>query len=200
MALVKKLAGGKSQIGQDSFVLHILDYKKNGFYLEIGSAHPIEISNTYILENSYAWKGVSVELDPELYNLFISERKQMCLNQDATKIQYAQMLSRFKFPKIIDYLSIDIDPPRQSMQALLKVLKSGYEFSIITFEHDLYLKKRNLYYKYFARLVLKQKGYKLLVSNVANVKGKPQEDWYVRRGTKVLDNFPKNVPFSEFIQ
>lgn len=35
---------------QDEFVLTVLNNKKNGYFLEIGSYDPIIINNTYILE------------------------------------------------------------------------------------------------------------------------------------------------------
>lgn len=38
------------QAEQDKFVLNILKNKKKGFFLEIGSNHPIKINNSYILE------------------------------------------------------------------------------------------------------------------------------------------------------
>ena len=36
-----------SQACQDKFILNVLKEKKNGFFLEIGSNHPININNTY---------------------------------------------------------------------------------------------------------------------------------------------------------
>ncbi len=50
-----------SQAGQDKFVLEALKYKKNGYFLEIGSNKAIYFNNTYILEKSYEWKGIMVE-------------------------------------------------------------------------------------------------------------------------------------------
>ena len=54
-----------SQAHQDEFVLKILNYKKNGYFLEIGSCHPILVSNSYILENGYNWDGLMVELEQQ---------------------------------------------------------------------------------------------------------------------------------------
>ena len=34
------------QSNQDEFVIKLLNYKKNGYFLEIGSNHPININNT----------------------------------------------------------------------------------------------------------------------------------------------------------
>ena len=42
-----------SQTGQDLFVLSVLNHKRNGTFLEIGSNHPITVNNTFLLENEY---------------------------------------------------------------------------------------------------------------------------------------------------
>ena len=55
-----KLKNNFSQANQDLFVLEMLDYKKNGSYLEIGANEPISISNTYLLENEFGWKRYGI--------------------------------------------------------------------------------------------------------------------------------------------
>ena len=50
-----------SQACQDIFVLKLTKNKKNGFFVEIGGSQPIELSNTYLLEKKYFWKGFIVE-------------------------------------------------------------------------------------------------------------------------------------------
>jgi len=52
-----------SQAGQESFVLEVVDRKRMGFYLEIGGYHSRELSNTFLLESRYGWKGVSLEIN-----------------------------------------------------------------------------------------------------------------------------------------
>jgi len=48
----------KSQIFQDIFVLYLTELKKNGFFLEIGAGDGLNISNTYVLEKDFNWKGI----------------------------------------------------------------------------------------------------------------------------------------------
>ena len=42
----------ESQIFQDLFVINELDFKENGFFVEIGAADGKYLSNTYLLENA----------------------------------------------------------------------------------------------------------------------------------------------------
>ena len=58
------------QAEQDKFVLNVLQGKKNGYFLEIGSYDPIEINNSYLLETKYDWKGIMVEIDSKFLSLY----------------------------------------------------------------------------------------------------------------------------------
>ena len=73
-----------SQAYQDLVALTMTRGKKNGKYVEIGANHPSELNNTILLETSFDWKGVSVEIDGNLANLFNKERQQPCFTADAT--------------------------------------------------------------------------------------------------------------------
>ena len=59
--LFKLISNSKSQIFQDLFVLNELNFKKKGFFIEIGAANGIDLSNTYLLENKFDWDGIVVE-------------------------------------------------------------------------------------------------------------------------------------------
>ena len=53
----------KSQIFQDLVCLHLLNYKKNGIFVEIGGGNGVDLSNTHLLEKKYNWKGIICEPD-----------------------------------------------------------------------------------------------------------------------------------------
>ena len=56
------------QAEQDKFVLNMLKNKKKGFFLEIGSNHPVNINNSYILEKNYEWTGIMIEYSDKWLN------------------------------------------------------------------------------------------------------------------------------------
>jgi len=51
-----------SQIKQDIWVLEKTNFKRNGYYIDIGCADGEIISNTYILDKSYGWSGLCIDL------------------------------------------------------------------------------------------------------------------------------------------
>lgn len=51
----------KSQFGQDIFVLQQSNFKKNGFFVEFGATDGVSISNTYVLEKDFGWRGILAE-------------------------------------------------------------------------------------------------------------------------------------------
>jgi hypothetical protein len=69
-----------SQCGQDLYVLEKLNYKKNGFFVELGASDGIQLSNTYILEKDLNWTGILIEPSSE-FNDLIKNRKSICFNE-----------------------------------------------------------------------------------------------------------------------
>jgi FkbM family methyltransferase len=51
----------KSQLQQDLFVLLSLKFKRGGFFVEFGATDGLSISNTYMLEKNFDWKGILAE-------------------------------------------------------------------------------------------------------------------------------------------
>lgn len=168
-----------SESYQDMFVLSMLDGLSNGTYLEIGSCRPFYGNNTALLETKFNWRGISLDIDLDFVKQFKEERKNLCLKDDATSIDWKFYLETSKFNKIIDYLQVDCDPPDTSYKALLNIPFDEYTFKVITFEHDHYT-DRYSDVRDKSRELLKSKGYTLIVNDVSPDQGRPYEDWWVK--------------------
>jgi FkbM family methyltransferase len=58
------LEGQTSQLGQDAWVLWMLQGKRNGFFVEFGACDGIISSNTKLLERGFNWTGILAEPIP----------------------------------------------------------------------------------------------------------------------------------------
>ena len=71
-----------SQIGQDLRVVEFYNNKEDGFFIEIGASNGIYLSNTYLLETEYKWKGICCEPIPDRFEeLVINRPNSVCYNQ-----------------------------------------------------------------------------------------------------------------------
>jgi len=139
-----------SQQGQDYWVINeVFHRKRNGYFVEIGSADGVRINNTYLLEKHYGWTGLCIEPNPEYFKILEKTRDTICLNvcvdevygrvefflgelhggiveshsynlapkREAIEDQLitieafplADLLKKNNAPKVIDYLSIDVE-------------------------------------------------------------------------------------------
>ena len=55
--------------GVDLIIDYIFKNKKNGFYLDVGSQHPVSNNNTYLLYKK-GWNGINIDLDKKNIDLF----------------------------------------------------------------------------------------------------------------------------------
>jgi hypothetical protein len=184
------------QVEQDKFVLSMLNNKKNGFFLELGSNHPINSNNTFILEKEYNWNGIMIEYDNYWLNEYkIHRPNSIHVIGDAQQINYSLLLKTNNVPQNIDYLQIDLDVDNSStLNTLLKIddqLLSEYKFATITFEHDIYSSdhENDIWgiTRKKSREIFENRGYVLIFPDVqlpsnTSYRGKQCgafEDWYV---------------------
>ncbi|NBO22267.1 hypothetical protein EBU94_02845 [bacterium] len=126
-----------SQIGQDILVDKILKNKRNGYFLDIGGSFYEDMNNTFFFEKERNWKGIAVELLDIYQEGWLANRKNtIFILGDAVKVDYQKVLDENQFPKIIDFLSVDIDPNTATFDALKKVMETDYQFNVIAFETD----------------------------------------------------------------
>lgn len=173
-----------SQAGQDHFVSLALGGKRNGSFLEIGASDAISLSNTYLLEREFGWVGLSVDISfLSKLSFWKAKRKSRLLLGDATKLDYAKYLVKQDFPTTLDYLSLDIEPMTNTLEALRRVLDSGFRFRVITYETDFYdpaaSRSQAEHVRKVARGLLAEAGYSLVAGDVCATDDMPFEDWWV---------------------
>lgn len=178
---------------QDDFVLKIFNYKKNGFFIDVGANHEIDGSNTYRLELN-GWDGVRIDKESKESPI---NRKSLFVLDDALEIDYISLLDSMNC-KTIDYASFDIDEATTNLVKIFPFEK--YKPSVITIEHDRYRlgdsdcnEQREILSNHNYRLLCKD----VLVDIWIGWTKAPYEDWWVNAemfDPKLLDNLQ-----SEFI-
>lgn len=74
-----------AQNKQDIDVLNFYDFKRNGTFIEIGANDGICLSNTYLLEKKYGWKGICVEPIPDVFLKLKQNRNCVCIEKAVYK-------------------------------------------------------------------------------------------------------------------
>lgn len=175
-------ANGQAQ--QDRFVLEMLNYKKNGIFLEIGTMDPIKINNTYLLEKDFGWKGFLFEKDAKWLPQYKKHRPNSIPTiGDAVTVDYKSLLQKNNTSSNIDYLQIDLEAANGSslfvLQNLDKNVMDDYTFSVVTFEHDIYTSNRHNIRK-LSREIFERRGYYRVFDDIHNTEPKyVYEDWYI---------------------
>lgn len=163
-----------SMEGQDLWVLNLLSGKIGGTYVEIGGGHPRLGNNTFLLESSFGWTGVSIEIDVDMAQTYNKQRTNPCINADAIGFDYWSYFANNHFPKQIDYLQIDIDdkPANANLLGLIALPLAEYRFSVLTIEHGCVTNYKNSQLRNAQRMILDSFGYRLVVQGV-------NEDWWI---------------------
>lgn len=177
----------------DQFVLDMLKNKRDGYYVELGAADPIDGSNTYRLEKDFGWKGVSFDYEERHANRFNELRENPCLAEDAIAFDYSKYFEENNFPERIDYLQVDVDTgystggrplgnPGSNLLGLIALPLNRYRFSVVTFEHDALIHYKLNSVRDAQREIMDSLGY-ALVQRIA------WEDWWVD---------PEVVPYLDY--
>jgi FkbM family methyltransferase len=93
-----------SQLGQDLKVISHYNNKNNGFFIEIGASDGIELSNTYLLETRYNWKGICCEPIPDKFEKLVKNRpNSICCNK--ALYNQSDLIVEFDIANTYDLLS-----------------------------------------------------------------------------------------------
>ena len=129
----------KSQLKQDLNVLEYYNFKKRGYFVDIGASDGISLSNTYMLEKDYNWNGICVEPILNDFNILISNRKNsICVNKAVYNISDTKMKFAIKNFNMCSGLI-------ETMDNQVIIDNKVYDSCIIKEIYDLYKANPKLY-------------------------------------------------------
>ena len=198
----------QSQVGQDKWVDEFFDHKREGYFLDIGAADGITISNTYYLEKELGWNGICVEALKVNFDKLIVNRNCHCAHNAAyNKNQtvyflgdgndnlgghisgsnnYTESVEAVRLEEILKKYNspkiidyISLDIEGNEVEALLGFPFDEYEGILWTIEHNLHGGFNGRILKGNILNIMKKHGYKILKENVGTSPFYPMEDWYV---------------------
>ena len=194
----KKLT--KSQIFQDLFAYFFSNFKKKGVFIEIGGGNGVDLSNTYILEKKFKWKGVICEPDNRLHANILAKRKcfletapvtnisnkniyfyyrglynsftSSSYNSSAKKIKSISLNNLIKKYKLTKNIDyISIDTEVNELNIIKNFNFNKYNVKIFTIEHNFKKRERESIYK-----ILKKNDYQRVFKYISYM-----DDWYIKR-------------------
>lgn len=69
-----------SQLGQDAWVSETLGGKRAGFFVDVGAADGVVLSNTCALEREFGWTGIAIEPHDGYFAELAKSRACTCVN------------------------------------------------------------------------------------------------------------------------
>lgn len=155
----------KSQINQDLFALLYFQFKRSGYFVEVGANDGYNLSNTLLLEAEYNWNGLLIEANPK-YEHSLKTRKanvEICAVSDQTgrvtfvdgglyggishhldkthetklvgakeisvySTSITELLRKNSAPKIIDFISIDVEGCETTIVDQMFATNHPYEY------------------------------------------------------------------------
>jgi FkbM family methyltransferase len=136
----------QSQLGQDLEVLNFYNNKERGFFIEIGASDGIKLSNTYLLETRYNWRGICCEPIPQNFEKLVKNRpgsqcyREAVYNKSGLTLTFdiahtSDLVSGIS--DHIDKFKTEVDSNKTSIQvktiSLLDVLKNANAPSFIEY-------------------------------------------------------------------
>lgn len=184
-----------SKEGQDIFVTNLI--KTGGYFLDIGAGNPVKGNNTYLLE-LLGWKGILIDNDASSINQCKEMRVNPSFCADVHTINWRQFLRENNVPKIIDYISLDVDDSNSDFMRDFPF--DEYAFKLMTFETDAYNNgtKRKAE---FDKALAFQPNYMRLAEDVTT-QGLAFEDWVINK--KFFDSelqklAAKNINWKDYL-
>jgi len=110
-----------SQLGQDLWVLEQTNYKQNGFFVEFGATDGVLLSNSWLLEKKFGWKGICAEPNPKFFNQLKENRNCIVSNAciGATTGEEIEFVFADAYGGMKKHISIDNNEHRRAGYAEL---------------------------------------------------------------------------------
>lgn len=132
--IVEKRWKSKSQISQDLFVYYFTNYKKDGFFIEIGACNGVHLSNTFILEK-IGWSGIICEPSKFWHDKIKGRNciinKKAIFSESGTKIKFDEFPTSPELSGFSKYLDEDQNQEVRSRGYMSPAFQS-YEVETIT--------------------------------------------------------------------
>jgi hypothetical protein len=198
--IINNIKSSRSQVLQDLFAYYFSDQKKSGIFIEIGGGNGIDLSNTYLLEKKFNWKGVICEPDNRMHSDILATRKCFLEKKPIYNSSKRKIYFSFKEPYnsfiTSNYTSSVKKMSSISLNSLIKKYKLGknidyisidtegtelniiknfnfkkFNVKIFTIEHNFKKNKRESIYK-----ILKKNDYQRMFKNISYM-----DDWYIKK-------------------
>lgn len=115
--IINKKKLSKSQIFQDLFAYFFSNCKKKGTFIEIGGGNGVDLSNSYILEKKFKWRGVICEPDSRLHSNILAKRK--CFLETRPVSSSVNKNIYFYFKGLYDsYASLSYSPSAKKLKSI----------------------------------------------------------------------------------
>ena len=199
-----------SQVGQDKWVCEYFKYKREGFFVDIGAADGVDLSNTLYLEKELGWNGICIEALKENFDKLVKNRTVICEHKAAYHKaktvyflgdgndglggyiagpnNYTEMVEAVRIEDILKAHNapkiidyISLDIEGKEVQALMGFPFNEYEVILWTIEHNLHGGFTGQMLKAGIKEIMEANGYVILVENVGTAPQYPMEDWWINK-------------------
>jgi FkbM family methyltransferase len=125
----KLLTHSKSQLGQDILALSAKGLDSPGYFVEFGAADGVALSNSYILEKPFGWKGILCEPSKSWQKALIQNRS--CVID--TRCVYSVSETKISFSEnYVGELSSITNFAQPNSSGILKRTTSSYEVETVS--------------------------------------------------------------------
>ena len=178
--------------GQDQLALRLIG--DTGFFLDIGMGDPLDGNNSLLLEEC-GWRGFMFDAQGHQVEAANRCRANLAIQCDATTFDFAAFLDEVSAPKVIDYISMDVDDANTAL--VLGFPFDKYAFKVLTFETDRYNGGDTR--KHACEKALAPYPQYVRILEDVKVQGLEFEDWYINTDYIKTPIRAKSMDWQEFI-